>query len=554
MKVCPSCGHRGDESVCPNDAFPMVDESTFSKPGEEEALVGQVFGERYKVDALIGKGGMGWVFRATHLVMQQTVALKVMRRELASDMVMVKRFYQEARACSRLKHHHSIKVHDFGVSEDGNAYLAMEYLDGRPLSDVMVEQSPFPAERACRILAQACKSLEEAHSIGLVHRDLKPANIFLVDMMGETDYVKVLDFGIAKIVEGDKAKESLTGTGAIVGTPCYMSPEQARGAELDGRSDLYSVGIMLYELLTRELPFEADSATDLLVKRLVEDPRPIADAAPEGVEIPAAVAALVTDLLDRYPDNRPATATDVRARLEDLAGMQRSPRPTDVTVHDRARASTVPTGPATVPRTPPAEPDPARPPGSDTSSVSLDWAAEPELGSRQRVAILVAAVLVLALGGVGAYALWPGSTPDEPAPGPTPTAPGEAPEPAAASDTAATPEPDTASQPPTEQRDASPGPAAAPTPTPEPTGPEGAKPKAETAPATPPAVAPSPEPPAKTKARTEKKVSKRKTRPKKRKPRPPAKTPASKPTARPAPPAPPPAPAPTRPKRILFDD
>ena len=167
MRVCPQCGYRAEERICPRDGLPMVEEGLFGKGERAPELVGRMFGDRYQVDSQIGVGGMGWVFKATHLVMQQTVALKVMRQEVTRDMSAVKRFYQEARACSRLGHHNTIKVHDFGVSDDGYPYIVMEYLRGRPLNEVLKADGAFPAERAIRVAVQICKSLDEAHEVSL---------------------------------------------------------------------------------------------------------------------------------------------------------------------------------------------------------------------------------------------------------------------------------------------------------------------------------------------------------------------------------------------------
>ncbi len=316
MNICPSCGHRGEAERCPNDGFPMVDEDHFHDDETEELLAGKVFGGRYRVDAIVGAGGMGRVYRATHLNMQQTVALKVMRKELSGQRTAVKRFFHEARACSKLQHHHTIKVHDFGVAEDGNAYLAMEFLKGRPLDAVLASSGALGTERAVHIAKQVCKSLEEAHEHGIVHRDLKPANIFLVDMAGERDYVKVLDFGLAKLVEGSETAESLTGSGMVVGTPAYMSPEQVNGDDLDGRSDIYALGVVLYQMLSRRLPFEGKKTTEMLVKRLTVDPTPLEQRLPAGRSVPGWLCELVHRMLARRVDDRPATVAEVRTCLE----------------------------------------------------------------------------------------------------------------------------------------------------------------------------------------------------------------------------------------------
>jgi serine/threonine-protein kinase len=294
--------------------MPLVEEVLF--PADTgSAMLGRVFGDRYEVQALIGRGGMGWVFRARHLVIEQVVAVKVMRKALAQDLAAVKRFYQEARACSRLRHHNTIKVFDFGLSDDGHPYIVMEYLEGRPLSSVLETLTALGAGRAARITRQICKSLHEAHELGLVHRDLKPANIFLTDMLGEPDYVKVLDFGTAKFVEGP-AEQGLTMTGIVVGTPTYMSPEQIRGRRVDRRSDVYSLGIVLFEMLTGRAPFRAGTTAEMLAKQLHEVPPPIVSVLPPGASVPPGLAKLVDRMLTKDPELRPATTIDVIALLD----------------------------------------------------------------------------------------------------------------------------------------------------------------------------------------------------------------------------------------------
>lgn len=318
MRVCPECGARTEASTCPGDGLPTLPEHLLDGESETPSLVGQTLGGRYEVDELVGRGGMGWVFRGRHRFTGQTLALKVMRREVARDREAVRRFYREARACMGLRHHHTIKVHDFGISDEGFPFLVMEYLEGRSLAALLAETGPLPPERAAHIATQICKSLDEAHEQGLVHRDLKPSNVFLTAMHGEQDYVKVLDFGIAKFV-GETDESMITVSGVVLGTPRYLSPEQAQAGPLDRRSDLYSLGVLLHEMLSGALPFASSNLQALLVMHVQERP-PLLPAAVDGRPIPEALRRLVVRLLAKRPDERPATAAELVRLLNAALG------------------------------------------------------------------------------------------------------------------------------------------------------------------------------------------------------------------------------------------
>jgi eukaryotic-like serine/threonine-protein kinase len=265
MRFCPVCGSRfsNDARFCPYDgeAMSVIDETANS------GLVGQVVAGRYRVESVLGEGGMGIVYRAVHVTLGKTVALKVLRQDMAHDEVVAQRFVQEAKALSRIQHPHVVEVHDFGRTEDGITYFVMEYLDGRSLRDAIREDALDARE--IRIIARAiAEGLSAAHSAGVIHRDLKPENIQLVRRDGNACFVKVLDFGVAKVAGVSK----LTKNGAIFGTPHYMSPEQAQGLAVDVRSDVYSYGIILYELVTGKLPFDADSFVRLLSQQMFDSP------------------------------------------------------------------------------------------------------------------------------------------------------------------------------------------------------------------------------------------------------------------------------------------
>lgn len=284
--------------------------------------IGTVIGGRYRVEKVIGQGGFGAVYQAVHTATADRVAIKVLRADVQQAADVSTRFRHEAKATSRLKHPNTVRVFDFGQIDDGNLYLAMEFLEGKTLSDMLRQQSPVAPKRLVHIATQVLKSLSEAHSKGLVHRDLKPDNIFLQTVHGEADFVKVLDFGIAKSMVGDQTTD-VTSTGAIIGTPRYMSPEQARGKGIDTRTDLYSLGIILFEALTGSEPFPADSPLSMLLRRVAEDPPNVAVglaiATPRGV-CQAVYRAMATDPSDRFD-----TADEMAAALQEGLASENMP-------------------------------------------------------------------------------------------------------------------------------------------------------------------------------------------------------------------------------------
>jgi len=304
----------------------MVSEDVLRASNQPPSLVGKRFAGRYVVEALLGEGGMGWVFKAQHAAMGTTVALKVMRPDVARDVTAIRRFYREAKTCAELRHHHTIRVFDFGISEDGAPFLVMEYLEGHSLShelDLCAADGSgggaMPPERVVRIARQIVKSLDEAHARGVIHRDLKPSNVFLAEMHGETDYVKVLDFGIAKRVGDLDDDATLTRSGAVVGTPQYLAPEQAQGLEIDARADLYALGVILFQLLTGTPPYTGATSSAVLIQHIQAPIPPLPAVSPTGARIPAALRALVTALLAKRPEDRPPTAAAVGDALAEPA-------------------------------------------------------------------------------------------------------------------------------------------------------------------------------------------------------------------------------------------
>ncbi len=306
MKTCPECQAKAD----PNARFCLDCGHAFGEaavPDAADPWRGRVIAGRFQIVRKLGDGGMGEVFLAEQQPMGRLVALKILRAALADDAQQVERFKREAQAASRLKHPNTIIVHDFGQGQDGVVFLAMEYLEGRTLAHLLDEEGRLEPRRAVRMMAQICGSLHEAHGHGVVHRDLKPENIFLTERGGQTDFVKVLDFGIAKIRDNQAGGklETITRQGAIFGTPQYMSPEQIKGADLDARSDVYALGVMLYQMLSGALPFKAATAVEMLTKHLAEAPAPLtvdtADAATVARLEATALRALSKDRAHRQP-------------------------------------------------------------------------------------------------------------------------------------------------------------------------------------------------------------------------------------------------------------
>jgi len=301
---CPTC----TTEAAPDAQFCGACGNALPREAAGDPYIGKVVARKYRVDKLLGAGGMGTVYRAHQLVLEKPVVLKLLRPELQRDARTVARFQREAKAASRLNHPNSIDVLDFGQTDDGALFIAMEFVDGRDLHQLLTEDWPLSEPRVIRIVTQVLSALADAHQAGVIHRDLKPENVMVMARRGgESDVVKVLDFGIAKITDaGPEDAPSLTRTGFVCGTPEYMSPEQARGAPLDARSDLYSAGVLLYQLVTRQLPFSSDSAMGYATKHLTEDPQPPNTLRPGCCS--RELEALILWALRKDPADRPQTA------------------------------------------------------------------------------------------------------------------------------------------------------------------------------------------------------------------------------------------------------
>ncbi len=245
-----------------------------------DPFVGKVIDGRYEIQQRVGEGGMGVVYKARQMSIDRIIALKMLNQQMASDQTWVQRFYNEAKACSRLQHPNTIRMFDFGQTQDGRLFMTMEFLDGVSLRDAL-QRGPLAPQRVIKILIQCCASLAEAHSIGIIHRDIKPDNVFLLNMAGSPDFVKLLDFSVAKLLEGDRMK---TQAGVVFGTPQYMSPEQGRGMPLDARSDLYALGILAFEMLTGNVPYNDDNPMTVIQMHLHGQVPPMADSIPFSVQ------------------------------------------------------------------------------------------------------------------------------------------------------------------------------------------------------------------------------------------------------------------------------
>jgi eukaryotic-like serine/threonine-protein kinase len=277
----------------------------------------------YRLETRLGQGGMGEVWRASHRLLARPAAIKLIRSSLAGHGSHIsddarRRFEREAQVIARLRSPHTVTLFDFGITDDGSFYYVMELLDGLDAESMVKRFGPMPAERVVQVLRQMCHSLSEAQSCGLVHRDIKPANIFLCRYGEEHDFVKVLDFGIAKAVRGPsaKAETAITVGSVIQGTPAFIAPEQATGGDVDGRADIYSTGCVAYWLLTGELVFTADTAIRLLLAHAQAEPDP--PSARTELPIPAALEALVMACLAKDRDLRPSSARDLLRRLDAL--------------------------------------------------------------------------------------------------------------------------------------------------------------------------------------------------------------------------------------------
>ncbi|MDH3495273.1 MAG: serine/threonine protein kinase [Gemmatimonadota bacterium] len=395
MKVCSTCGseYPDDQKFCPGDG-------TALRSTAQGSLIGSVIADRYHIVKKLGEGGMGAVYLGEHVKMGRQSAIKVMSPSMTSDPDAIARFNREAANAARINHPNVCAIYDFGETPDGIIYLAMEFIEGEALGDVLDREGALAPHRAVAILQQTADALQAAHELGIVHRDLKPDNIMLARGRGGAELVKVVDFGIAKAMRGQEGQQ-VTKTGLVVGTPEYMSPEQLSGDVLDGRSDIYSLGLVFFRMLTGTFAFEADSAQEVMIKRLTDEPLPLARARPD-LGVPEALQRVMDRALARMPgdryDNAGHFAADAAAAVRPMAAAPGHPpiAEDDITQivagDDDATVRLAPTQERR------SQPSASAPPRTITPTTPQP-APSPAPGAKRRVPVAAIAAAVLVIGG-----------------------------------------------------------------------------------------------------------------------------------------------------------
>ncbi len=387
MKSCPQCGKEYDDQTkfCPTDGSTLR-----TAAGSGDDIIGSVIADRYHVLRKLGEGGMGQVYLAEHVKMGRMSAIKVMTPSLARDADAVGRFNREAANASKISHPNIAAIYDFGETSDGLMYLAMEFVEGESLTKLCEALGALPAPRAASIARQVADALEAAHERGIVHRDLKPDNIMISRGRDGADLVKVVDFGIAKAGEGTGQK--VTRTGLVVGTPEYMSPEQLTGDPLDGRSDIYALGLVTFNMLTGTLPFRGQTTQEALLKRLTDPPLALVEARPD-LSWPDALQAVLNRALWRLASGRYQHASEFgTAIVGAVAGM-----PANELQAAPTQAIAAPAAPAA-----PTAPDAARPTrtvaAAPTRAAPVPATARPARRKYLVPAIVAALVIIVAAG------------------------------------------------------------------------------------------------------------------------------------------------------------
>jgi serine/threonine protein kinase len=389
MKYCPAC-HRtypADYNVCPADQSPLQ--------GAHELQPGMVIRGKYEILERIGIGGMGFVYKGRHITFNELFAIKIVNDVIAGDANFLQRFQTEAVVTRKLRHPNAVRVEDFDYTEDGRPFIVMELVEGKNVGEALESDGPFRVPRAIRIAAQVAQALGFAHKLGIVHRDIKPGNIILTTDEQGQEVAKVLDFGIAKLREavGD-AKPGMTMTGMVVGTPLYMSPEQflgkKGGAEIDGRSDIYSLGVVLYQMVTARLPFDGDTLYSIMTQHMQGEVRPPHEIAPE-LQIPESLSRVILKAIAKSREQRYQTAEEFAAALQPMANAgavlsepsfsDANMPPFEATFAQQSRGTPVPTAPS-IPTVTPIPTVPVQP-RAGKASISAPAATAPVIPTKE---------------------------------------------------------------------------------------------------------------------------------------------------------------------------